>query len=122
MSNPWFNIRSDLFRHVEIATLKPKQFRKRMLAALAGEVNEFTPFIRGPFDRPLSHEWALLRAAVFERDDYTCQYCGERGGRLECDHIHPVARGGGSEMNNLATSCFRCNRSKRSKTLQEWVR
>ena len=26
------------------------------------------------------------RTAVFERDDYTCQMCGERGGDLEADH------------------------------------
>lgn len=29
------------------------------------------------------------RKAVFERDDYTCQFCGKRGGWLEADHIKP---------------------------------
>ena len=33
---------------------------------------------------PDYREW---RKAVFERDDYTCQYCGERGGRLNAHHI-----------------------------------
>ncbi len=118
----WFSVRSDLMRRPEVAKLSAKAFRRRFLAAMSGENNEFTPYIRGPFDRPYAHEWAALRAAVFERDDYTCQYCGARGGRLECDHIHPVAKGGDSDMNNLATACFRCNRSKRAKTVQEWVR
>lgn len=31
------------------------------------------------------------RLAVFERDDYTCQFCGIRGGYLEADHIMPFA-------------------------------
>lgn len=31
------------------------------------------------------------RSAVFERDDYTCQNCHERGGRLNADHIKPFA-------------------------------
>ncbi len=29
------------------------------------------------------------RKAVFERDDYTCTICGQRGGRLQADHIKP---------------------------------
>ncbi len=27
------------------------------------------------------------RSDVFERDNYTCQFCGDRGGRIEADHI-----------------------------------
>lgn len=67
-----------------------------------------------------SGAWAALRTAVFERDDYTCRYCGARGVRLECDHVVPVAKGGQTHIENLATACLPCNRSKGSKTLQEW--
>jgi len=31
------------------------------------------------------------RIAVFERDDYTCQACGNRGGKLHADHELPFA-------------------------------
>jgi len=41
-------------------------------------------------DRVRSHffyrQW---RCDVFQRDDYTCQMCGKRGGRLQADHIKP---------------------------------
>lgn len=33
-------------------------------------------------------EW---RKSVFEKNDYTCQDCGERGGYLEADHIKQFA-------------------------------
>jgi hypothetical protein len=67
-----------------------------------------------------AHEWAPLREQVFYRDDYTCQYCGKRGVRLECDHVVPVSRGGHNGIDNLATACAKCNRSKSAKTLEEW--
>lgn len=38
-----------------------------------------------------SREYILWRTAVFMRDDYTCQKCGDRGGKLEADHIKPFA-------------------------------
>jgi hypothetical protein len=70
--------------------------------------------------RPPAHVWKAARERIFERDNYTCAYCGERGGKLECDHIIPVARGGTHDDANLTTACFPCNRSKRDKTVEEW--
>ena len=34
-----------------------------------------------------SPEYKLWRRSVFERDNYTCVFCGKRGGRLAADHI-----------------------------------
>lgn len=70
--------------------------------------------------RPPASIWRAIRERIFRRDDYTCRYCGARGGRLECDHVVPVAKGGGHEDGNLATACFTCNRSKRDKLVSEW--
>ena len=41
-----------------------------------------------------------------------------------CDHIVPVARGGTSSLDNLATSCYKCNTIKSSWLLSElrWTR
>lgn len=38
-----------------------------------------------------SFEYKAWRTQVFERDDYTCQLCGERAGKLEADHIKPFS-------------------------------
>lgn len=72
-------------------------------------------------NRPSAEVWAHLRSTVFERDDYTCRYCGRRGIKLECDHVVPVSRGGSNDLSNLATACFECNRSKHNKTVEEWL-
>lgn len=36
-------------------------------------------------------EYKLWRKAVFERDDYTCIWCGYKGNKLNADHIKPWA-------------------------------
>ena len=72
-------------------------------------------------DRPPSNVWRDIREQVFHRDNYTCQYCGERGGKLECDHVIPVCQGGPHELTNLVTSCKSCNQSKAGKTPKQWA-
>ncbi|MCC6811836.1 MAG: HNH endonuclease [Deltaproteobacteria bacterium] len=54
------------------------------------------------------------RTAVFDRDKYTCQYCGARAPEVELhvDHIIPCSFGGPSELFNLVTACQSCNLSK----------
>ena len=61
-----------------------------------------------------------LRFDIFERDNFTCQYCGRKPPEviLEVDHILPKSKGGGNEKINLITSCRKCNRSKHDKILK----
>ncbi len=65
-------------------------------------------------------EWRILRAAVFDRDDYICQYCGQHVDHPHCDHVFPLSRGGKSIMENLVTACPSCNCSKHDRTPEEW--
>ena len=60
-----------------------------------------------------------VRFEVFKRDAFTCGYCGATppGVVLELDHIQPVSKGGGNEIDNLITSCFDCNRGKSDQLL-----
>lgn len=72
------------------------------------------------YDRLPSHIWERLRTQAFERDHYTCQYCGDTDGPFEADHIVPLARGGSDDLDNLATACRVCNLSKGAKLISEW--
>src|SRR3990167_244003 len=38
-----------------------------------------------------SVEYKLWREAIFKRDNWTCVWCGKRGGRIEADHIKPFS-------------------------------
>ena len=39
-----------------------------------------------------SIEYKLWRESVFKRDNYTCIWCGQKGGRIVADHIKPFAK------------------------------
>lgn len=64
--------------------------------------------------------WNIIRKKVFERDRYTCQYCGSIK-NLTVDHVWPRSKGGKNNMSNLVTCCSRCNARKGNKTLREWI-
>ena len=51
--------------------------------------------------------------AIFERDDFTCQACNQRGGKLQADHIKPYCLCSEEEkwsLNNGRTLCISCHK------------
>jgi 5-methylcytosine-specific restriction endonuclease McrA len=59
---------------------------------------------------------------VWERDDYTCKYCGMRissKAQLTTDHIWPRSKGGKTCFENMVTACARCNKRKANRTVAE---
>ncbi len=80
------------------------------------EVIRLRRYIRIPY-RPIPY----CRKNVFLRDDYTCQYCGQKKpiDQLTLDHILPTSRGGGDNWNNVVTACRSCNHAKGSLTPEE---
>lgn len=59
-----------------------------------------------------SVEWKNWRNSVFERDNYTCQNCGEKGVYLEPHHIIPLRENliGMYEIGNGITLCSPCHK------------
>lgn len=61
-----------------------------------------------------------LRFKIFQRDNYTCQYCGRTksdGAILQIDHIIPISKGGTNDESNLITCCQECNIGKSNNDL-----
>lgn len=63
--------------------------------------------------------YATLRPAILQRDNHTCRYCHQMAGTV--DHIIPTSRGGTHHTDNMIAACRRCNTSKASRTLTEWI-
>ena len=60
------------------------------------------------------------RFKIFERDNFTCQYCGKRppDAILHVDHIHPKSKNGTDDAFNLTTACADCNLGKKDRILK----
>lgn len=59
--------------------------------------------------------------AIFERDEYICQYSGKKlpKSKLDRDHIIPKSRGGKDDWENVVTCEKGINRRKKDKTPEE---
>lgn len=78
------------------------------------------------FSRPIS---AKLRAAVLDRNGFTCQMCGLSPGdidpstnrkvRLHIGHIKDKSLGGKEELSNLRALCSTCNQGAKNITTEK---
>lgn len=65
------------------------------------------------------------RYSLYQRDDFTCQYCGDDEAELTVDHVRPKAdiRHTGDDEGNLwynrVCACSRCNLQKGNRSLEE---
>ncbi|HAR46035.1 MAG: HNH endonuclease [Nitrospirae bacterium GWC2_57_13] len=68
--------------------------------------------------RRASPEVRFSRANIYQRDQYTCQYCGARyaAEELTFDHVIPLVQGGDTSWENIVTACLACNNRKGGRT------
>jgi 5-methylcytosine-specific restriction endonuclease McrA len=69
--------------------------------------------------RKFRTEFKVSRYGVYARDNFTCQYCGQKHIDLTLDHVYPRHLGGITSWQNLVTSCKKCNYKKAGKTLEK---
>jgi 5-methylcytosine-specific restriction endonuclease McrA len=72
-------------------------------------------------ERQLARGVKYSRLAVYQRDGFRCQYCGDRFGfrALTRDHVVPRAHGGRTTWTNTVAACRECNQRKGDFTCDE---
>jgi 5-methylcytosine-specific restriction endonuclease McrA len=72
----------------------------------------------------LTPEYKKWRTDVFVRDNFTCVQCGQRGGRLNADHILPqsIFKEKIFDVSNGRTLCLYCHRKTPTfgRKLKDW--
>ena len=83
------------------------------------------------YDKLPRREVRFSRKNIFERDNYTCQYCGVsppnekraikwiEKNQLNLDHVVPRSRGGKTTWSNIVCACFKCNSKKGDRLVSE---
>ncbi len=73
------------------------------------------------FNKVPVKEAPFTRRNLYQRDNYTCQYCFRRASaeRLSIDHVMPRSRGGRTSWENCVLACIRCNAVKADRSLKE---
>lgn len=93
----------------------PMERRRRISASLKGDkcwnwrggINPINKAIRDTI------EYRNWRQAVFERDKFTCVWCGQVRGDIQADHIKPFSKFPELrfDINNGRTLCHSCHRT-----------
>lgn len=74
--------------------------------------------------RKVRHKVRLSRYNILLRDDFTCQFCGDKyhifdNKNLTKDHVIPKSKGGPSTWNNLVAACSDCNFEKGDRNIMK---
>ena len=97
-----------------IGKLYSEETRKKMGESRKGEKHWNYHGGVTPINEKIRHsfEYKLWRKSVFERDNYTCRFCGKRGVTIHADHIKPFALYPELRfaIDNGRTLCIGCHR------------
>ena len=95
-----------------VSTIEGLAYRSAEKAYNLPSVIRMKYYVRKPF-----RDVVLSRRNILDRDNHTCQYCGEPGDTI--DHIEPRSKGGVNSWTNLVCCCAPCNKKKANQTLEE---
>lgn len=106
----WFQDKVDIVEyHTAFAKSVQKSFQLPSIVKLRAYI------------RPRNHAVRFSRENVYIRDDYTCQYCGDRlhPKQLTLDHVVPASKQGKKSWTNVVAACRHCNQRKADRTPDE---
>ena len=100
------------------------------ISQLVLETGTFDPHLLKMEGQPFNRHWGYqkgpnygfgnAKAACFVRDNYTCQCCKTKNGKLNAHHIVYKSLGGADTLENLITLCEKCHKKLHAGKLIEF--
>lgn len=120
LPNPNVNVLVLNFDYTPVNIVAGRRAIVLLLKDRAQYVSEKVIRLRSYVPLPLSRtaKEKPTKAAIYRRDNHTCQYCGSTR-NLTIDHLVPRCRGGGDSWENTLLACSTCNTRKGSKTPEQ---
>jgi ribosomal protein L34E len=78
------------------------------------------PWLRSDKQQRHTPKYVVWRTAVFERDNYTCQDCGQRGGELNAHHLQGFKKFSKlrHKVENGVTLCKECHKKRHKRVIE----
>ncbi len=98
-------------------TLSEQQGGSDVIHTISHRIQAPSIIVLKRYDRLPKQEIRFSRQSIFERDRFTCQYCGKcfETRDLNLDHVIPKDKGGQTTWENVVCSCITCNTRKANK-------
>lgn len=114
------------FSNIKLLKLNIDEWQKVLRQTDLLETEMFTPDENGKIVKTLYRKSQrqidnAIQWAVFQRDGWSCLYCGRTGVPLTVDHIILWEEGGPSTMENLVAACRRCNKERGNMHYEVWI-
>lgn len=86
--------------------------------------NKLFPWEKTPKEQRHDAAYVDWRNKVFERDNYTCAICGQRGGTLNAHHIRPFKKFPKlrTDLDNGITLCEKCHKRVHKEKDPKWLK
>jgi len=116
----------DGFRPIVRLEMNLEQWKKFIRQTDLQEVEVINHSSDGKITKAILRKTARLMDSkimwkVYNRDEYTCRYCGAEGVPLTVDHIITWETGGPTIEENLLTACRKCNKIRGNMPYELWI-
>lgn len=114
------------FNNIKVMAMSLEDWQKLLLQS---DILETEMFLADPSGKVVKSIYrktqrqidSYVQWACFQRDNYSCRYCGRTGIPLTVDHIDLFEHGGAPILENFISACKNCNKERGNMLYEIWL-
>lgn len=114
------------FNNIKVMAMSLEDWQKLLLQSDTLETEMFLADPSGKVVKSIYRKTqrqidSYVQWACFQRDNYTCRYCGRTGIPLTVDHVDLFEKGGAPILENFISACKNCNKERGNMEYEDWL-